>query len=312
MAVGALKSHAELALTYEGPAVDAGLMDVGDLAPALLSLGNLIEAINRVANGDKSTAQVQVKTVGPGSFSVGLDVTVAFLQWIRDLLAGTEATAAANIITNPTGASASGFGVISLIKWLKGRTPTGIKRKESGRVHVEIDGQSMEVDEIVARVSVDVSVRLALERVVAEPLSPDGIDAISLGEKRSPERIEKIEGHSFLAPLDRESGAYEYRHRAPFSIVSLSFKQGNKWRLNDGKTTLNVTVVDQAYLERVERNEITFAKGDILICDVRVETREESKGLKSEFFIERVVDQRRPGRQASLFDSPSADGDRKT
>jgi hypothetical protein len=312
LAVGTLKSHAELALTYEGPAVDSGVMDVRDLAPALLSLGNLIEAANRVVNGENSTAQIQVRTVGAGSFSIGFDVTVAFLQSIRDLLAGAEATAAANVITILTGGAAVGGGAVALVKWLKGRTPTAIKRKEAGRVLVEVDGQTIEVDEIVARVSVDVSVRLALERVVAEPLSREGIDAVIIGEKSSPERIEKPDGYSFLAPPDRESGSYEYRYRAPFSIVSLSFKQGNKWRLNDGKTTLNVTVVDQAYLERVDRNEITFAKGDILICDVRVETREEPKGLKAEFFIERVVEQRRPGRQASLFDPPETNGDPKT
>jgi hypothetical protein len=302
-------SHAELALTYEGPAVDTGVMDVRDLAPALLAVGNLIEATNRVINGDNSTASVQVRTVGAGSFAIGLDVSVAFIQSIRDMLARAEATAAANVVTILTGTAGAGAGVIALVKWLRGRRPTAIRRREAERVEVDVDGQMIEVDEIVARVSVDVSVRLALERVVAEPLSRDGIDAVSLGPRTEPERIEKLDGFAFLAPPDRESGTYEYRYRAPFSIVSLSFKQGNKWRLNDGKTTLNVTVVDHSYLERVDRNEITFAKGDILICDVRVETREEPKGLKSEFFIERVLEQRRPGRQASLFDLPDGDRD---
>jgi len=289
LAVGTLRSHAELALTYDGPAVDNGVMDVRDLAPALLSLGNLIEATNRVVNGEKSTAKVQVRTLGAGSFSIGLDVTVAFLQSIRDLLAGAEATAAANIITILTGGAAVGGGSIALIKWLKGRKPSAITRKESGRVKVEVDGQSIEVDEIVARVSMDVSVRLALERVVAEPLSREGIETVSIGPKDSLEKIEKPDGYSFMAPPDRERGTYEYRYRAPFSIVSLSFKQGNKWRLNDGKTTLNVIVVDQTFLDRVDRNEIAFTKGDILICDVRVETREELHGLKAEFFVERVI-----------------------
>lgn len=291
-------SHAELALTYEGPAVESGLMDVRDLAPALLAVGNLVEATNRLVNGENAAAKVQVKTVGAGSFAIGLDVSVALIQTVRDILAGPEATAAANIITILTGTA----GAIGLIKWLKGRRPAAIKRKEGGRVEVEVDGQTIEVDELVARVSVDVGVRLALERVIAEPLSKDGIVAVSLGPKSNPERIEKPEGYSFLAPPDRESGVYEYRYRAPFSIVSLSFKEGNKWRLNDGKTTLNVTVVDTAYLERVDRNEVAFSKGDILICDVRVVTREDQRGLKAEFFIERVLEHRPPGRQVSLFD----------
>lgn len=298
-------SHAEIALVYEGPAVESGVMDVRDLAPALLALGNLIEATNRVVNGEAATAKVQVRTVGAGSFAIGLDVTVAFVQAVRDFLSGPDATAAANIIGILTGGAAIGTGAILLIKKLRGKSPNAVRRKEGGTVEVEIDGQTIEVDEVVARVSVDVAVRAALERVVAEPLANEGIDAVSIGPAEHMERIEKPDGFAFRPPIDREAGAYEYRYRAPFSIVSLSFKQGNKWRLNDGRTTLTVTVADREFLRRVEQSEVAFSKGDILICDVRVETRERPGGLHAEFFIERVIEHRRPASQPSLFEPNS-------
>ena len=120
------------------------------------------------------------------------------------------------------------------------------------------------------------------------------------------ERVEKVDGYAFRPPIDREAGAYEYRYRAPFSIVSLSFKQGNKWRLQDGKTTLNVTVSDHEFVQRVDASEVAFAKGDILICDVRVESRETPGGLHAEFFIEKVIEHRRPATQLKLF-GPKAD-----
>ena len=185
-----------------------------------------------------------------------------------------SSTAAANLIAILTGSSAVGAGAIWVVKKLRGRSPGAVRRKDGRRVEIEIDGETIEVDEVVARVSVDVSVRAALERVVAEPLASEGIDAVAIGLTDHMERIEKPDGFAFRPPIDRESGAYEYRYRAPFSIVSLSFKQGNKWRLNDGRTTLNVTVVDHEFLGRVDQSEIAFSKGDILICDVRVETRE--------------------------------------
>jgi hypothetical protein len=296
-------SHADMSLVYEGPAVESGAMDVRDLAPALLAFGNLIEAANRVVNGERASAKVQVKTVGAGSFAIGLDVAVEFLKAARDFLAGPESTAAANLVTVITGTGVT-FGAVALIRKLRGRSPD-LKRKADGKVEVEIDGQNIEVDEVVARVSVDVGVRAALERIVAEPLAKDGIDAVRLGAGAHTERIEKAEGYSFRPPIDRETGAYEYRYRAPFSIVSLSFKAGNKWRLNDGRTTLNVTVADDEFVRRVELSEVAFSKGDILICDVRVESRETPGGLHAEIFIERVVEHRRPMRQASLFDDGS-------
>ena len=51
---------------------------------------------------------------------------------------------------------------------------------------------------------------------------------------------------------------------------------------------------------RCERD-CPFSKGDILICDVRVETRERPGGLHAEFFIERVIEHRKPAQQPSLF-----------
>jgi hypothetical protein len=279
------------------------MMDVRDLAPALLGVGQLVDAANRVLYGESATARVQVRTVRPGSFNIGLDVAVTFLQTVRDMWSGPEATAAANLI------QVLGFGVsipvgaIKLIKWLKGRNPTAVRRTEGGRVEVEIDKHRIEVDEPVARLALDLNVRLALERVVAEPLSKEGIDRVELASGGKIEHIEKSEGYYFLAPPDREGGVFESRFRAPFSIISLSFKEGNKWRVYDGKTQLTVTVTDQEFLDRVNRNEVVFSKGDILICDVRVVTRQEPKGLKAEYFIERVIEHRHPtARQMSFFD----------
>ena len=178
------------------------------------------------------------------------------------------------------------------MKWLKGRSPTAVSQTTPGRVLVIIDGTSIEVDAPVARLALDIDVRLALERVIADPLSKEGFDAVEIGSGRKVEKIGKPEGYAFLALLDQDADTFESRYRGPFSIVNLSFKEGNKWRLHDGKTAVNVTVLDENFLAKVNRNEVFFSKGDILICDVRILTRREPKGLKAEYFIERVVEHR--------------------
>ena len=45
-----------------------------------------------------------------------------------------------------------------------------------------------------------------------------------------------------------------------FSIVSLAFKEDNKWRLNDGQNTFSVLMKDAAFQHRVNNNDIVFAK----------------------------------------------------
>lgn len=157
------------------------------------------------------------------------------------------------------------------------------------------------MDEPVARLALDLNVRLSLERVVAEPLSKDGFDSVEIGGNRGVEKISKSEGYYFLAPPDRQDGTFESRYRGPFSIVSLSFKAGNKWRLHDGKSTLNATVVDEEFLERVNKNAVSFSKGDLLICDVRVVTHNVGGQLKAEYFIERVLEHRHIEPTQQLF-----------
>ncbi len=94
-----------------------------------------------------------------------------------------------------------GVGAITLVKGLQGPVEAQFARKEKGAVEIEIDGKSIEVDEIVARVSVDVGVRAAMERVVAEPFASDGINAVKISPIDNLERIEKPDE----SPFDRRS-----------------------------------------------------------------------------------------------------------
>jgi hypothetical protein len=298
-------SHAEFSLKYDGSAVDAGTMDVRDLSPALLAAGQLIEAANRVVNGDNSAVKVRIKTTSPGSFLIIFDIDLSFVKSITDILAGPEATAAANLVTYLTAGISAPIGAIHLVKWLRGKRPTSIKKGHRNLVTVEIDGKTIEVDEPVARLALDLNVRLSLERVVAEPLSKEGYDTVAIGSGRAVEEITKSEGYYFLAPPEREDGVFESRYRGPFSIVSLSFKSGNKWRLHDGKSTLNATVVDEDFLAKVNNNEVSFSKGDLLICDVRVVTQNVGGQLKAEYFIERVLEHRHIEPHAELFPDTS-------
>ena len=67
----------EFSITYDGPALSEHMMDVKELGPALLAIGDLCSEASRFINGDDvSNIQVRVKTTAPGSF----DIILEFVQ----------------------------------------------------------------------------------------------------------------------------------------------------------------------------------------------------------------------------------------
>src|SRR5260221_11519648 len=86
-------------ITYDGPALQTNEMDVKDLAPALLAVGDLLEEANRYLNGDAAKVQVNVKgTFKTGSFVVDFSLIQNVAQQLITLFGSQQATAAANLI----------------------------------------------------------------------------------------------------------------------------------------------------------------------------------------------------------------------
>lgn len=67
-------SKTRFSIAYDGPAVESGAMDVRDLAPALLAVGQLFDAANSVLNEQRTTIGVNVQATARGSFEVVLEV----------------------------------------------------------------------------------------------------------------------------------------------------------------------------------------------------------------------------------------------
>ena len=84
------------------------------------------------------------------------------------------------------------------------------------------------------------------------------------------------------------------------SIRSLAFQEGNKWRLFDGQNTIIATIEDKDFVRRVDLNIERFAKGDLLICEVRTIQTQGKDGLKTEHNVLKVVEHRPAPIQISL------------
>jgi len=288
-------------VTYDGPALQTNEMDVRELAPALLAVGDLLEVATRELIPGNTKAQVNVR----GSFktgSFGIEFGLA-MSWVRDLLAGPEFTATANALAV---LGAIGFlaskknNLLAALKWLRGRQITRVEvQQESATIYVEADYLAVELN--VLKLIRSIPVRDACERMT-EPLTQPGITDLYVGRDEGDVavHITKDERDWFVAPDTDEELLVDEVRRMVFSIVSLAFKEDNKWRLHDGTNTINATISDLDFQHRVDMDQIAFSKGDVLICQVRVRQWQTAKGAKTEHEVIKVLEHRMPGRQISL------------
>lgn len=81
-------------ITYDGPALNMSEMDVRELAPALLAIGDLLTASVSVLCGDKIQPQVNVKgSFKTGSFGIDFVLVTDFLTRVKDIFTSDNAAA---------------------------------------------------------------------------------------------------------------------------------------------------------------------------------------------------------------------------
>jgi hypothetical protein len=282
-------AQSEFTLTYDGPALREHQMNVRDLAPAMLGVGEVFEALNRLYNGKSAEIAVNVRAHEPGCFTVVFDVTQT-LKSATAFLSGTEITAALNLRDIVFGSVGGVIGLILLVKRLRGRMPDRVERLTPGMFRLFVGEETYDVPVELLDAYKELSVRKALERFVAKPLQKPGIDELkveSLGKLIS--HVEKGEAEYFRAPEIDSDIVVDDTRRAAYTIRDLSFDEDGTWRLFDGANAIKVRFDDQSFKRQVENDEIRFAMHDVLVCMVHFVQRRTSKGLANEYTVTEVL-----------------------
>ncbi len=273
---------------YEGPAVDDGEMDVAQLAPSLLALGKLVEAVDLLASGDAGRVRVKVRAdVLRGSFDVGLSLD--FLHAVRDWVISPGGTATLGVLSIlGLNAKEAVVGLIQVVRWLRGRRIASKVVLEDGNVRLETtDGATIEVAESVAATVDNPTVRQHLERFT-EPLRSEGLESIRLSQAGDRTVRIKAEEAPFFQATAGADPTSQSRFRGTYQIKRLYFERGKKWRLSNGAQTILAEIEDEDFWKRVEAAQVAFSADDYLVCEVRMD-QWFGAGLRTEYVVERVL-----------------------
>lgn len=294
---------------YGGPAVANGTMDVRDLAPALLAVGDSCARANKIINGDSCRIQVNVNAgFERGSFDVLLTlISTPQAQMVIDHI--SDANELLRFLGYGGGASGVVMGAVHLYKWLRGRTPDRVEAVGDDKISIHIGDNSVLVFRPTYNLLRDSIMQEQFKKAV-EPLAKDGIDTLAIGPD--------VNAAAILGKEDLESFA-EFTHAAPeqpevfvnhvhgpYVIAAVPFESGLVWRLrhpDEDSGRFTARMADEEFQAKINDGQQSFAKGDILVIDLLVENEIVDGVPKTEYTIERVHRHIRP-RRSSLPELP--------
>ncbi|MHB8917057.1 MAG: hypothetical protein ACYC4H_03475 [Desulfocucumaceae bacterium] len=222
-------------------------MDVRELAPALLALGNLVENTNKAIGESEAKVKVVVRSsFEKGSFQVSLELIYSLTEQIRLLLDFQKSDILANQLLCLIGfTTGMGISLIKLIKWVRGRPINSATVLENGDIRLELTGDNgqfdcIEVNEKVIRLFRDRTIRENLRQVLS-PLEKEGINGFSVRRgKDEIESISKSEATYYQVPDEPEKEQSTTSIRVAYvNLVEIAFEEGLKWRLSDSSLTVN-------------------------------------------------------------------------
>ncbi|GAB2491412.1 hypothetical protein [Arenimonas alkanexedens] len=296
-------AHAKFNLVYDGPALREHRMEVRDLAPALLAMGELVERANEILNGNQAKVCVNVHaSFKQGSFGIDLDLAQTLWQRVLDIANSESVTNIKQVVELlglVTGTYYLGHkstqGLIQVVRWLRGRSIQKIEPIGDGNVRLWVSDEHLDIEEKVLRLLEDYRIRRELENLIARPLAREGIESFATVDKEAKivfAHVDGRESHYFFAPPVREETLQEDTYTANLQVLNLAFKGDNKWRFTEGGSAFYANVLDNDFLTRVATNQEQFAKDDLLRAKVRRTQRMTTSGLVSEYEIIQVLEHR--------------------
>ncbi len=296
---------------FDGPAVDNGEIDVADLAPALLALGELFAAANRALNQERAEARLKIRASEKGSFVALLSLDVSFLTDLLDMVAAhphriVAADQLLELLIKGGTIVGGTIGFFKALRFLEGKRPDSTKKNEDGTTSITVGPTTIIVDQRTVVLLEDLRTREATEKFVSTALNAEGITAVSFDEESDGEpeltlTKSDVSAAKVPEPLEDETTETTTIREALLKIVSAQFAEGYLWRFTDGTNVFTASMEDRDFLNRLDRSEVFLAKDDTLRCVIEETQRLTGSRLKTETKITEVKEHMSGARQLRLL-----------
>ncbi len=311
-------------LIYEGEGLKNGEMDVFDLAPALLAIGETFRTADEVLNGSATVTTTSVRAeFQKGSF----EVVLAVEQHLRDSAAGIipalHVIGAEKLISTVVGsvtdvvidkakekASSVVSGLFKLLGKLGGAEPKEIQYDEitksniflygnNNTIHVDQSTTELYRNQRTRKVATRVAVPLRKSGIKSLKANKEGAEIASVERKDFPE-LESAMDEEPLTILAENDTTRPSTAVLIVRIVKPDFK-GDKWTVSEGdRKTYTVSMADEAFKSRVHARKIGFFDGDMYRVRMETEQKLDGRGLRTIRRILQVIESVPQPRQQSL------------
>lgn len=280
----------EFSVKFDGEALAQNTMDVRALAPALLALGDAVQAVHRVlgeADDGQPAPALQIQATRGGSFDVGL---------LIDTLDSAPANAAANLAGYGAALWAVALGAMKVIKRFGRSEPPTPESRDGELVYKDPEGHVLIVPAGTDAVVRNGQFRAAISGFT-RPLEEDGIDSITIDDGAPADHLEILrEDRPHFAVQPAEELLDESTREARVHVETVQFRpeKGRKWRFSEESETFTATVEDLRFLREVRSGDRPVGEQDTLVVQMRETTyRRPAGGVRTDRAIVRVVDHRR-------------------
>jgi len=304
-------AKARFEIAFEGEPFEDGEIDVRDLAPTLLAFGNVVQAANKVLNGDRAEARLKVAATDQGSFVAALTMDVG---WLTDMLDAVNAhpqrVVAADqlmdLLIKAGTILGAPLGLFAAIKALNGKRPEKVTTRGDGTTEITVNHTTFVVDDRTVALLQDLPTREAIEELGAKAGRVDGLDHLRIGADREEVeavRLARTDLPSLKVPPEPDEPDTEITHRdAWLKIVSVHFRDGYKWRFSDGgERPFTAEMEDAEFQNKVQEGLVALNANDAIRCRLREEQSLSASSLLKIIYVEEVLEHRPGARQMNLL-----------